>query len=174
VLNYIPFWSHAAEKYWKHFDNLIQKKQAAPNCPQKKLILKLPVNSDILVESDVIVYSIHIVYEGKCVTPHTLVGVQRWWWTVVIELHQLDNTHLGRNTVTWRSVRVGHQHSTQHSPTVFSWDLFACFIKVNKTWEYIFGILPKFLENFLGSENLDCSALAKRKTSLSIIQLWLN
>jgi len=38
----------------------------------------------------------------------------------------------------------------------------------------VFGILLRFLKNWLESGNLACSATAGTKTALGIIQLWLN
>jgi len=49
-----------------------------------------------------------------------------------------------------------------------------CFFEVNKTCVDVFGILPRFLQNLLESENVVCCAAAGMKTTLGIIQLWFN
>jgi len=38
----------------------------------------------------------------------------------------------------------------------------------------VFGILPRFLKNWLESGNLVCNSTAGTKTALGIIQLWFN
>jgi len=49
-----------------------------------------------------------------------------------------------------------------------------CFLEVDKKFIDVFGILPRFLENLLESENLVFNATAGAKTALGIIQLWFN
>jgi len=43
-----------------------------------------------------------------------------------------------------------------------------CFLEVHKTCVNVFGILPRFLESFLESENLNCSVsvTSMKKTAL--------
>jgi len=53
-------------------------------------------------------------------------------------------------------------------------NLVVCFLEVDKACADVFGILPRFLKNFLGSENLVCNATAGTKTTLGIIQVWFN
>jgi len=48
------------------------------------------------------------------------------------------------------------------------------FLKVGETSVYVFGMLPRLLENLLESEKLFCSATAATKTALDIIQLWVS
>jgi len=45
------------------------------------------------------------------------------------------------------------------------------FPEVDKTCEYTFARLPRFLENFLESGKLCCSAMGVTKTALGVLQL---
>jgi len=60
----------------------------------------------------------------------------------------------------------------QHSPEFFTRNSVVCFLQVDKTCVKVFGLLPRFLKNLLESEILVCSAMARMKTALGIIQLW--
>ena len=53
-------------------------------------------------------------------------------------------------------------------------DPVVCFLEVDKTCVDVVGILPRFIENFLDIYNLVCSATARTKNALGIIQLWFN
>jgi len=71
--------------------------------------------------------------------------------------------------------RIWSGHITvlpQQIPKLFSRNLVVCFFEVDKT--YIDVLLPRFLENLLESVNLVCSVSAGTKTTLGIIQLWVN
>jgi len=48
------------------------------------------------------------------------------------------------------------------------------FPEVDKTCVYVFGMLPAFLENWLKSGILLCSAAGAAKTALSVLKLCLN
>jgi len=48
------------------------------------------------------------------------------------------------------------------------------FPEVDKTCGYVFGRLPGFLEDWLESGNLLCSATAATKTALGVLQLCFN
>jgi len=59
----------------------------------------------------------------------------------------------------------------QHPPKLYTRNPAIYFPEVDKTYAYVFGMLPGFLENLLESETFVYSAT---KTALGIIQLWFN
>jgi len=67
--------------------------------------------------------------------------------------------------MTWRP-GAGGRKQRPHSPKLFMRDPVVCFLEVNKTWD-VLGIFPRFLENFLESENLVCGATARKKAASS-------
>ena len=48
------------------------------------------------------------------------------------------------------------------------------FLEVNNTCADVFGIIRRFLENFLENQDLVCSAAGGKKTALGILELWFN
>jgi len=79
------------------------------------------------------------------------------------------------DTVAWRPVTGGRQHRTPATLLkLFTRNPVTCYLEVDKTCVDVFGLLPRFLNNLLESENLVCSATAATTTALGIIQLWFN
>ena len=62
----------------------------------------------------------------------------------------------------------------QHPPKLYTRNTVVYLPKVDETCEYVFGMLPGFLENLLESGNLFCSATGAKKTALDVLQLWFS
>jgi len=74
--------------------------------------------------------------------------------------------------VTARNRQPSTSYSRSTSQRFSLRDPVICFLKVDKTCVDIFGVLPRFLEDLLDSENLVCSATSGAKTVLGILQFW--
>jgi len=104
-----------------------------------------------------------------------LVGVQHPRWTVVIDTAATDtNFWAGIQWLDGQQEAPVNTVLPQQSPTFFTRKPVVCFLEVDKTSVYVFGMLPRFLEIFLESGNLVCSATAATKTASGIIQRWFN
>jgi len=61
----------------------------------------------------------------------------------------------------------------QNSSKFFSRDPVLCFLETEKTRVDAFGVLPKFFK-FVTSQKVFCSATARTKTALGILQRWFS
>jgi len=112
---------------------------------------------------------------------------EEWWQHTPLSesnsnAEQLWFNYVDTDTIFWAEIQLldGQKEASvntvlpQYSPKLFTRNLVIYFPKVNKTFVYVFGMLPRFLENLLESGNLLCSATAMTKTALGTIQLWFN
>jgi len=83
---------------------------------------------------------------------------------------------LSKNTMAWRPVTGARQYSTpQHSLTPYTRTRPYDFQEVDDSCVNIFSILPRFVKNLPGKENVVCSAPARTKSALvsfSFVQVF--
>jgi len=147
-----------------HVENPVPKMQSVPNHPEKTNGWSCSfqqwhphqLNCACLLNSC-------RLWRGA-VTVRTLAGVQHPWWT-------LNGCDLTLPTEIQMSEK---EYSDLDRQKLFPSDPILCFLKVGKTCVDIFGILPRYLESFVESENQVWCATVRMKTALGIIQLCLN